>query len=114
MKGVTGVPALIVEVLSLGTAEYDRKIKKDIYEIIGVPEYWIADPASKSIEIYILKDSKYDLFKIYHKYSQDDIERIEEERRDIGKSLEIITEFSPYSFPDMVVEIDRIFRDLIE
>ena len=114
MKGVVGVPALIIEVLSLSTAEYDRKIKKDIYELIGVPEYWIVDPANKLIELYALKDGKYDLIKVHGKYTEEELERIEIDYRELGKTFEVITEFSPHSFPDMTVRIDEVFMGLIE
>ena len=114
MKGVVGVPTLIIEVLSLSTAEYDKKTKKDIYELIGVPEYWIVDPANKMIELYALKEGKYDLIKVHGKYTEEDLERIEDEYRETGKFFEIITEFSPYSFPDMTIKIDEVFKNLIE
>lgn len=114
MKGVTGAPTLVVEVLSKGTAEYDTQIKKQVYELIGVGEYWIVHPGLKSIEIYVLQDGKYVLYKTYYKYSEDEIANIEDERRDIGKSFEVITEFSPYTFPDLSIKIDEIFDDMIE
>ena len=58
---ITGAPDLIVEILSPGTAKYDRGNKKDLYEKFQVKEYWIADPKNKSIEVYNLKKSRYKL-----------------------------------------------------
>jgi len=113
MKGVTGAPTLVVEVLSKGTAEYDMQIKKQVYELIGVGEYWIINPGLKSIQIFILHDGKYVSYKTYYQYSEDEIENIEAERKELGKSFEVITEFSPYTFPDLIIKIDDIFENLI-
>lgn len=57
--GCLGTPDLIVEVLSDSIAKKDYNEKFNLYEENGVKEYWIANPASKSIEIFILKDEKY-------------------------------------------------------
>lgn len=114
INGVTGAPKLVVEVLSKATMEYDITIKKEVYALIGVEEYWIVSPYSKSIEIYVLKDGKYYLWNMYHQYSQDEIEAIELEKEYLKKPQEIITEFSPYSFPDLIIKVDDVFDDLIE
>jgi Uma2 family endonuclease len=41
---------LIIEVLSPGTARYDRQLKRRRYQRAGVPEYWIVDLDSRLIE----------------------------------------------------------------
>ena len=64
---VWGAPDLIVEIISEGTAKNDRIHKKALYERCGVAEYWIVDPATKSIEIYTLDNQRYillDMFEI--------------------------------------------------
>jgi Uma2 family endonuclease len=38
-------PLLVVEVLSASNAEQDRAVKRARYEALGVPAYWIVDPA---------------------------------------------------------------------
>ena len=114
INGVTGAPTLVIEVLSKGTMEYDITIKKEVYELIGVEEYWIVNPQSKSIEIYVLKNGKYFLWNIYHQYSQDELNLIETENEYLKTPQVIITEFSPYSFPDLIIKVDDVFDDLIE
>ena len=47
-------PDFIVEVLSESTAERDRGVKFIDYAANGVREYWLADPATGSIEQYEL------------------------------------------------------------
>jgi Uma2 family endonuclease len=54
-----GGPDLVVEIRSPGTATYDRLSKYEAYEQAGVPEYWIADPRTRSVEVLVLQDGKY-------------------------------------------------------
>lgn len=63
--GCLGAPDLIIEVLSESTAKKDYNEKFNLYEENGVKEYWIADPANKSIEIFSLIDDKYQSLGIY-------------------------------------------------
>jgi Uma2 family endonuclease len=50
---MTGIPDLIIEILSPSTAYYDMIEKKEIYEKLGVKEYWIVDPKKESVEIFL-------------------------------------------------------------
>jgi Uma2 family endonuclease len=47
-------PDLVVEVSSPGTVGYDREKKQRAYARAGVPEYWIADPWSRTVEVLSL------------------------------------------------------------
>ncbi|TDA68716.1 MAG: Uma2 family endonuclease [Clostridia bacterium] len=49
---VNGAPDLVVEILSPSTAYYDLRKKARTYASYGVKEYWVADPAEKSLELY--------------------------------------------------------------
>jgi Uma2 family endonuclease len=53
-QGASGAPDLVVEILSPRTRSRDRGIKLRQYEAAGVPNYWIADPRSRTIEERIL------------------------------------------------------------
>ena len=99
--GVYGAPELIVEVLSPGTAKYDRGEKKDLYQLNGVKEYWIIEPNNKSIEVYLLKNGIYKLDDIY-RIPDDD-----EHNEDIENAK---TNFSVGLFPDMIVNLEDIFE----
>jgi Uma2 family endonuclease len=46
---IRGIPDLLVEVLSPGTAERDRTDKRNIYARCGVPFYWIVDPDQRTL-----------------------------------------------------------------
>ncbi|HVR07808.1 MAG TPA: Uma2 family endonuclease [Thermoanaerobaculia bacterium] len=49
---VAGAPDLVIEVLSPSNRVVDRTKKYRLYEAQGVPEYWIVDPATDTLEVY--------------------------------------------------------------
>ena len=55
--GAEGAPDFVVEVLSPKTAHLDKKPKRRVYARSGVKEYWIVDPASRSIRVYHLPEN---------------------------------------------------------
>jgi Uma2 family endonuclease len=57
--GLQGAPDLVIEVLSPGTARYDKGKKKTVYERCGVKEYWIVDPATKAVNGYALQQGRF-------------------------------------------------------
>src|ERR1700744_1622027 len=48
---VFGAPDLVVEILSPSSIRRDRYEKQEQYARFGVKEYWIVDPANRSLEI---------------------------------------------------------------
>jgi Uma2 family endonuclease len=48
---IQGAPDLVVEVLSPGTARYDRGYKHTLYGRFGVREYWLVDPDTEIVEV---------------------------------------------------------------
>ena len=83
--GYPKVPLLVAEVSSLSNYEDDIGYKKDIYELIGVPEYWIIHTKQK-VSVYILKDGKYQLT--------------------IYQVKDGILEVPVFVFPDLVITFD--------
>jgi Uma2 family endonuclease len=51
-RGIEGAPDLIIEIISPSNSFIDRYTKKTAYFKFGVLEYWIVDPANKTLEIY--------------------------------------------------------------
>ena len=58
-KRVVGAPDLVIELASPSTVLYDRLTKYEVYARFGVPEYWIAKTASRSVEVLVLENEKY-------------------------------------------------------
>lgn len=64
-RNIQGAPDLVVEVLSPGTADRDRTLKRTRYLKFGVREYWIVDPQSKSIEVLKAGQSDFETVRVY-------------------------------------------------
>jgi Uma2 family endonuclease len=60
-RAIFGAPDLLVELISPSSVRRDRYQKKELYARFGVKEYWIGDPANKSLEILTLKNGRYEL-----------------------------------------------------
>ena len=60
-RAIFGTPDLLIELISPSSVRRDRYDKKDLYARFGVKEYWIGDPANKSLEILTLQEGRYDL-----------------------------------------------------
>jgi Uma2 family endonuclease len=61
-RAIRGAPDLVVEIVSPSSRRRDRKVKAELYARARVPEYWIVDPAERSIEVLSLGDHGYELF----------------------------------------------------
>ena len=64
-RGCNGAPDLIIEILSPATSRKDVKDKFELYEEAGVLEYWIVDPLENLLDVFVLKENKYQLVKKY-------------------------------------------------
>ena len=62
-KNLQGAPDLVSEILSESNAYRDLIQKKKLYSKFGVKEYWIVVPGEKTIDVHILKDKTYQLYK---------------------------------------------------
>ncbi len=56
---VIGPPDLVVEILSETSAVKDRKLKRDLYQKAGVPELWLVDPSTHTVERLQLQGGSY-------------------------------------------------------
>jgi len=50
---------VVVEVLSPSNPSQDRMLKRDLYERLGVPAYWIVDPSGPSLLTVRLIQARY-------------------------------------------------------
>jgi Uma2 family endonuclease len=58
---VYGAPDLVIEVLSKSTGGKDKTVKKAMFERFGVKEYWLFDPAYRTVDQFMLIDGEYRL-----------------------------------------------------
>ena len=57
-RGCCGPPELVVEILSPGNSKKEIKLKHELYEEAGVPEYWIVFPIEESVIVFLLNENK--------------------------------------------------------
>ncbi|MBQ7477129.1 MAG: Uma2 family endonuclease [Selenomonadaceae bacterium] len=101
---IYGVPDMVVEVLSPSTRTRDLTIKKDIYESNGVKEYWIVDPYMRTVDVYILRNGKYELDGSYTKFDSYEWENLSDKEKAEYKS-----EIKVSIFEDLFIKVDDIF-----
>lgn len=85
---VRGAPTMVAEVVS--DPRHDRVRKRDLYARHGIDEYWVVDPDADRIEVYRLAAGT----GTYPKPAL-----LEE-----GESV------SPRALPDLVIEVEELFR----
>jgi Uma2 family endonuclease len=103
--GIYGTPNLIVEVLSPATKKRDRGEKKDLYEKSNLGEYWIIDPESKEIEVYLLRDKKFYLDEVYRLPNKNDPDEYKTNAK---------TQIHMTLFPDASLDLREIFEDVVD
>ena len=57
--GCQAAPDMVVEILSPSTSSKDTTLKLELYQRTGVREYWIINPESKLVLVYLLENGKY-------------------------------------------------------
>ncbi len=72
--GCKGAPDMAIEILSPSTRRHDKLIKLNLYQRAGVREYWIVDPYTSSVSVYLLgEDGK---FALHEEYGRKDIAKV--------------------------------------
>ena len=61
---------LVIEVISPGSAIYDRNTKADTYAALGVKELWLVDETAESIEVRVLRGDRYDDGQVFARGDQ--------------------------------------------
>jgi len=54
----TGIPALVVEIISDSTRSKDMVKKLDLYMDCGIEEYWVVNPLNREVTVYQFKDKQ--------------------------------------------------------
>jgi Uma2 family endonuclease len=58
-KGCEGAPDLVIEIVSPSSGQMDSLIKFKRYQRAGVREYWIVNPETRVVQVYLLHDGRY-------------------------------------------------------
>ena len=88
-KGCIGAPDLVVEILSPSTLKKDWNYKFNLYEAAGVREYWIVDPNTKTVNVFLLQpDGRYDMGTTYNCDQKTPVHIIEGLEIDLNKLFE--------------------------
>ena len=93
---LTGIPRMVMEVLSDATEEYDRNEKMELYKKVEVAEYWLADWRKKQVEIYVLSPDESSIDKSEYKLMSI---VTEQNKEDLGI----------YMFPNVKINFDQLF-----
>lgn len=72
--GCKGAPDMVAEILSPSTRRHDRLVKLNLYQRAGIREYWIIDPDTQSVQVF-LPDERGAL-RIHEDYGREDIARV--------------------------------------
>lgn len=72
-KNIVEAPDLVVEILSEHTESIDRKKKKALYELHGVKEYRIADPHTRTLEIFTLEATGFEQYSRFSDSGRSDV-----------------------------------------
>jgi len=57
-RGINGAPDFIIEIVSPSNEEYDYILKFNMYMQYGVKEYWIVNPMTRQISVYVKQKNK--------------------------------------------------------
>jgi Uma2 family endonuclease len=57
---------LVIEVVSPGSADYDRMTKADTYAALGVKDLWLVDPMKRTIAVRLNEGKKWGGPRLYH------------------------------------------------
>ena len=64
-KNLQGPPDLVIEILSPSTRSRDERLKRDLYDRVGVHEYWLVDPLRDVIQVYRRKLHRFGSPNVY-------------------------------------------------
>lgn len=62
---IQGAPDLVVEIVSPSSRRIDRKEKMGNYAKHGAREYWLVYPETIFVEVFVLRDGKYEMLGRY-------------------------------------------------
>jgi Uma2 family endonuclease len=104
-KDKEDVPLIVVEMLSRSTRKKDLTVKMKKYAEFGIQEYWIVDHQISVLDVYVLKEGRYELEITC---GLDD----EIAKRDDGENY-LVPEFISDIFADLTVKAEEVFFSVL-
>jgi Uma2 family endonuclease len=89
--GCKGAPDFVIEVLSPPTRRQNRLVKLNLYQKAGVREYWLVDPESQTVQVFLLQENGY--FTSPGSYRRTDLATV-------------------HVLPGCVIDLTRVFPDI--
>lgn len=86
-KRIVGIPVLVVEILSSSTAANDFVRKLNLYQRVGVQEYWIVSPDERVVNVYLHDGAALHWTAEYNPSDK----------------------LSPTMFPDLMIDLSAVF-----
>jgi Uma2 family endonuclease len=101
-RGCNGAPDMVIEILSPSTARKDVLLKFYKYLRAGVREYWVIDPDTKTVQVNLLDQDRYDT-KTYRGFDPEMMD--EADRRYAQESIPVTV------LPGLVMNLEAIFAE---
>ena len=73
-KGCKGAPDMVIEILSPSTHRHDRITKYNLYQRAGVREYWIVEPETQTVQVFLQNENG--LLLPHESYGRDDVAKV--------------------------------------
>ena len=73
-KGCKGAPDMVIEILSPSTHRHDRITKYNLYQRAGVREYWIVEPETQTVQVFLRNENG--LLLPHESYSREDVAKV--------------------------------------
>ena len=84
-RGCKGAPDMVVEILSPSNAKHDLWTKYRLYEKARIREYWVVDPETQMLAVYLLRNDTFNSPMFYTKTAKVKVEVLEDCRIDLGE-----------------------------
>jgi len=91
LRGCSGAPDWIIEILSPGNSKREMRLKYDLYQENGVTEYWLVYPDEQAVYQFVL-NAESNLYQLFAMHAGDDIAK-------------------PYLFPDLSIDLTDVFAE---
>ena len=73
-RGCKGAPDMVIEILSPSTQRHDRITKYNLYQRAGVREYWIVEPETQTVQVFLRNENG--LLLPHESYSREDVAKV--------------------------------------